>query len=98
MVINICLVYDNTKNSASSPIYKTARLSNHIFLDIELVRIFDRSLSENIPYLVELDSINYEGWVNRQRKYWESEKGLSIAYHIKSNSVWIVPLNNNSSR
>lgn len=73
--------------------YRTATLSNDIFLDIELVKIFDDSLAKNIPYLVKLDGVSYEGWIKRQRKYWETEKGLSITYHSKTNSVWIVPMN-----
>lgn len=93
LVINIDLVHTETNINAKNPIYKTATLSNHIFLDIELVKLFDASLIENTPYLVKLDGVNYEGWVKRQREYWEQEKGLSITYHAKTNSVWIVPMN-----
>jgi len=87
-------VYNESNKNAEKPFYKTAKLSNHIFLDIELVKIFDRSLIENTPYLIELDGVSYEGWIKRQRQYWETEKGLSIAYHSKSNSVWVVPMDN----
>lgn len=93
LVINIALVHTETNINAKKPFYRTATLSNHIFLDIELVKIFDRSLIENVPYLVELDGVSYEGWIKRQRRYWETEKGLSITYHAKTNSVWIVPMN-----
>ena len=94
LVINIDLVHTKTKIDAKNPSYKTVKLFSHIFFDIELVKIFDRSLIENTPYLIELDSGHYEGWVERQRKYWETEKGLSITYHATSKSVWVVPLNN----
>lgn len=93
MVINIDLVHTETNIDAKNPFYRTATLSNHIFLDIELVKIFDTSLAENVPYLVKLDGVSYEGWIKRQRKYWETEKSLSITYHAKTNSVWIVPMN-----
>jgi len=86
-------VHTETNINAKKPFYRTSTLSNHIFLDIELVKIFDDSLAKNVPYLVKLDGVSYEGWIKRQRKYWETEKGLSITYHAKTNSVWIVPMN-----
>lgn len=86
-------MHTETNIDAKNPFYRTATLSNHIFLDIELVKIFDASLAENVPYLVKLDGVNYEGWIKRQRKYWETEKSLRITYHAKTNSVWIVPMN-----
>ena len=92
LVINIDLVYTETNIDAKKPIHKTASLSNSSFFDVELVKLFDRSLIENTPYLIELDSGHYEGWIERQRKYWETEKGLSITYHATSKSVWVVPM------
>ena len=61
-------------------------------LDVELVRLFEQSLQENIPYLIELDNLNYNGWVKRLRKYWEEEKGLSITYHALTKSIWVIPM------
>jgi hypothetical protein len=93
-MINSFLVYTSENNNAKNPIYKTASLSSSptTMLDIELVNIFQQSVKENTPYLVELGDVSWEGWIKRQRKYWEEEKGVSITYHALTKSIWIVPM------
>lgn len=92
LVINIDLVYTEINIDAKKPKHKTVSLSNSSFFDVELVKLFDRSLRENTPYLIELRGISCDGWVKRLRKYWESEKKLSITYHHRTNSIWVVPM------
>ena len=61
-------------------------------VDVELVKIFERSLKENIPYLIQLEEYNWNGWIKRLRKYWEEERKLSITYHTLSKSVYVIPM------
>jgi len=85
-------VYTSKDDIAKKPFYKTATLSNlTTFVDVELVKLFEASVKENIPYHIELGSMNWADWIKRCRKYWEEEKGLNIAYHAKTNSVWLIP-------
>lgn len=93
LVINIDLVYTETNIDAKKPIHKTTSLSNSSFFDVELVKLFDCSLRENTPYLIKLENdVNCVGWIKRLRQYWEREKGLSITHHAKTNSIWVVPM------
>jgi hypothetical protein len=87
-------VYESKNKNAKNPFYKTAILSSSpaTMVDIELVNIFQQSIKENIPYLVELADVSWEGWIKRRRKYWEEEKGVSITYHALTKSIWIVPM------
>jgi hypothetical protein len=87
-------VYTTKIKNSKNPIYKIVSLSSSptSMFDIELVNIFQLSIKENIPYLVELDNVSCEGWVKRQRKYWEEEKGVSITYHALTKIIWIIPM------
>ena len=87
-------MYTTKTDNAKSLIYKTATLSSSptSMLDIELVNIFEQSIKENSPYLIELVVVSWEGWIKRQRKYWEEEKGVSITYHALTKSIWVVPM------
>ena len=85
-------MYTTKIKNSKNPIYKIVSLSSSptSMFDIELVNIFQLSIKENIPYLVELDNVSCEGWVKRQRKYWE--KGVSITYHALTKIIWIIPM------
>lgn len=86
-------MYTKKKDNAKNPTHRTASLSGDlVFADIEMVKIFEKSLAENTPYLIDLNGVSYDGWVKRRRKYWEEEKGLSITYHALTKSVWVIPM------
>ena len=93
-MINSFLVYDSKNNNAKNPYHITVHLSSsHTTLaDIEMIKIFDRSIQENIPYLIQLEDGQWHRWVMRRREYWEQEKGVSITYHRLTNSVYVVPM------
>lgn len=88
-------MYTSENNIAKKLPFKTASLSSQpsTMMDVELVKLFEQSLQENTPYLIELDNMSWNGWVKRLRKYWEEERKLSITYHALTNSVYVVPMN-----
>jgi mannose/cellobiose epimerase-like protein (N-acyl-D-glucosamine 2-epimerase family) len=87
-------VYDPKNNNAKNPYHITVHLSSSqtTLADIEMIKIFDRSIQENIPYLIQLEDGQWHTWVMRRREYWEQEKGVSITYHRLTNSVYVVPM------
>jgi hypothetical protein len=93
-VINSFLVYESKNNNAKNPHHKTVDLSSSVnpLIDIELIKIFEKSIAEDCPYLVQLDNSNWSAWVKRRRKYWEEEKMVSVTYHHLSRSVYVVPM------
>jgi len=92
-MINSFLVYES-KNNAKNPLHKTVDLSSSVtpLIDIELIKIFEKSIAEDCPYLVQLDNSNWAAWVKRRRQYWEEEKRVSVTYHHLSHSVYVVPM------
>ena len=93
-MINSFLVYTSENNNAKNPSYITVDLSSSGggYLDVELIRVFEKSILENQPYLIKLDNSNWSDWVKRRRKYWEEEKGVSVTYHHLTRSVYVVPM------
>ena len=93
-MINSFLVYDSKNNNAKNPHHITVHLSSSqtTLADIEMIKIFDRSIQENKPYLIQLEDGQWHRWVMRRREYWELEKGVSITYHRLTNSVYVVPM------
>jgi hypothetical protein len=93
-VINSFLVYEAKNKNAKNPFHKTVDLSSSgtPLIDIELIKIFEKSIAEDRPYLVQLDNSNWSAWVKRRRKYWEEEKDVSVTYHHLSRSVYVVPM------
>ena len=87
-------MYTEEKDITKKTFFKTASLSLQpsTMIDVELVKLFQKSLEENIPYLIELGECGWEDWIKRYRKYWEEEKELSITYHTLTRSVWVVPM------
>ena len=93
-MINSFLVYESKNNNAKNPHHKTVDLSSsaNTFLDIEMIKIFEKSVTEDCPYLIQLDNSDWSSWVKRRRKYWEEEKKVSVTYHHLSRSVYVVPM------
>jgi hypothetical protein len=87
-------VYNSKNNNAKTPHHITVNLSSSptTMMDIEMIKIFEQSISENNPYLIQLDNTDWTDWIKRRREYWEQEKGVSITYHTLSNSVYVVPM------
>jgi len=87
-------VYKSENNAKNLP-HTTVDLSSassDTLLDLEMIKIFEKSLLEDRPYLIQLDNGKWVGWVKRRREYWEREKGVSVTYHILSNSVYVIPM------
>lgn len=87
-------MYESKNKNAKNPLHKTVDLSSsaNTFLDIEMIKIFEKSIKEDCPYLIQLDNSDWSGWVKRRRKYWEEEKGVSVTYHHLSRGVYVVPM------
>jgi len=93
-VINSFLVYNSKNNNAKNPHHTTVILSSAstTLLDVEMIAIFEKSRTENRPYLIQLDSNEWYGWIKRRREYWEQEKRISLTYHMLTNSVYVIPM------
>ena len=74
--------------------YKKASISYSpsTMVDVELVKIFETSIKENTPYLIELHRTIWLDWIKRHKEYWEKQKGLSIAYHVPTHNIFVVPI------
>ena len=93
-MINSFLVYTSENNNPKNPLHKTVDLSSstNTYLDVEMIRIFEKSIEEDCPYLIQLDNSDWSEWVKRRRQYWEEEKRVSVTYHNLSRSIYVVPM------
>lgn len=87
-------MYTTKTNNAENPPYISIDLSSAGggYLDVELIKIFELSIQQNQPYLINLDNSDWADWIKRRRKYWEDEKGVSVTYHHLTRSVYVVPM------
>jgi hypothetical protein len=93
-MINSFLVYTSENNNPKNPLHKTVDLSSstNTYLDVEMIGIFEKSIEEDCPYLIQLDNSDWSEWVKRRRQYWEEEKRVSVTYHNLSRSIYVVPM------
>ena len=93
-MINSFLVYTSKNNNAKKPLHKTVDLSSstNTYLDVEMIKIFEKSIEEDCHYLIQLDNSDWSEWVKRRRQYWEEEKRVSVTYHNLSRSIYVVPM------
>ena len=93
-MINSFLVYTSENNNAKKSIHKTIDLSSstNTYLDVEMIKIFEKSIAEDCPYLIQLDNCDWSDWIKRRRQYWEEEKRVSVTYHYLTRCVYVVPM------
>ena len=70
-------MYDSKNNNAKNPHHITVHLSSSqtTLADIEMIKIFDRSIQENKPYLIQLEDGQWNEWVNEAQKILGTGKG-----------------------
>jgi len=61
-------------------------------LDVEIVKIFEQSLAEDVPYMIELHNTRFADWIERHKEYWEKNRNLRITFHTPTHNVWAIPI------